>query len=778
MNRATRVATSATAAAAFALGGVLVASSPALAATPVASTTDLNSAIAAANLGGAVEVELTGGILLDGDLAPLTAGSLTIDGNGFTITSTGGYRLFDIGGTASFTANELRLDAAAGGPAIEATGISGDAGASPTVSLTDVEAFGASGFAQAAVSVTDAALSISGASYFHDSVYGLDLAISFGTATITGLRTSDTDECGLGVTVWDATFTASGLDVSGAGCAGLALSTMDPGSVVTISDSTFSSNYEGALVVNYGGTIDLRDSRITGSADVQLDILANDGETRVTNVTIDDGRSPGTGYPVVFVSQNWGDLVIAHSTITGNEAVDLPVVGVNDCGCGGSFRLDHTIVAGNALSGTAADVSYYANPVTPSPQELSWSLIGTIDPSDAAYALATDPANDNLFDPDDPIDPELGPAQNNGGPTSTRLPLAGSPVVDAGDPDFAPPPTADARGMDRVSGLAIDLGAAEAQFPGTPTDLVATPGDAEIGLAWTAPASGDSPITDYIVEFREVGAPSWFTFLDGTGTATATTVTGLTNDTDYEFRVYAESAYGPGGPSAPVTATPSAVVPGIPTDLTAAPGNAEITLNWSPPLYDGGSPVTGYRYEYRALGDPSWIAYDVIGATNATQGALTRGTTYEFRIAATNAIGTGAFSDPVQATPPLASLHLSRTDGKAGDEVTVTGSYFDPAADVSLVLHSTPVALGTRTISPLGTFSLTFVIPADVPPGAHTVTASVGGSVVASAALNVTAAALPVTGDTAQNALPLGLLLLLTGALALVAARRRPSTRP
>ena len=43
-------------------------------------------------------------------------------------------------------------------------------------------------------------------------------------------------------------------------------------------------------------------------------------------------------------------------------------------------------------------------------------------------------------------DPLLGPLQNNGGPTLTHALLPGSPAIDAGDPNFTPPPFYDQRG--------------------------------------------------------------------------------------------------------------------------------------------------------------------------------------------------------------------------------------------------------------------------------------------------------------------------------------------
>jgi len=57
----------------------------------------------------------------------------------------------------------------------------------------------------------------------------------------------------------------------------------------------------------------------------------------------------------------------------------------------------------------------------------------------------------------------LGEIGMNGGPTPTRLPMPKSPVIDAGDPAFAPPPIGDQRGLPRIVNQVIDLGAVERQ---------------------------------------------------------------------------------------------------------------------------------------------------------------------------------------------------------------------------------------------------------------------------------------------------------------------------
>jgi hypothetical protein len=65
----------------------------------------------------------------------------------------------------------------------------------------------------------------------------------------------------------------------------------------------------------------------------------------------------------------------------------------------------------------------------------------------------------------------LGFLQNNGGPTLTHALLPGSPAIDAGDPNFTPPPFYDQRGpgFDRVVNGRIDVGLFEVQAGKTPT---------------------------------------------------------------------------------------------------------------------------------------------------------------------------------------------------------------------------------------------------------------------------------------------------------------------
>lgn len=97
------------------------------------------------------------------------------------------------------------------------------------------------------------------------------------------------------------------------------------------------------------------------------------------------------------------------------------------------------------------------------------------------------------------------------------------------------------------------------KWPATPTVPGApsgTPGNAQVSLTWTAPTGG-SASTDYIVQYSSDSGTTWTTFSDGVSTNTSATVTGLTNDTGYIFRIVAVNALGQGpAGSASGTITP------------------------------------------------------------------------------------------------------------------------------------------------------------------------------------------------------------------------------
>ena len=88
-----------------------------------------------------------------------------------------------------------------------------------------------------------------------------------------------------------------------------------------------------------------------------------------------------------------------------------------------------------------------------------------------------------------------------------------------------------------------------------PVDLTARPGDGQVSLSWTAPDDCGSAIARYEYQYREHSPPG--TWSSDSTRATSVTITGLENDTEYDFEVQARN--GPGlSEEASLTATPSA----------------------------------------------------------------------------------------------------------------------------------------------------------------------------------------------------------------------------
>src|SRR4029453_3870617 len=122
----------------------------------------------------------------------------------------------------------------------------------------------------------------------------------------------------------------------------------------------------------------------------------------------------------------------------------------------------------------------------------------------------------------------------------------------------------------------------------------------------------------------------------GNPTGTTFTNTGLTNGTTYFYVVSAVNASGESGNSNQVSATPQGVAPAAPTGLTAAPGNAQVSLSWT-----ASSGATGYNVKRATVsgGPYTTVNPTPIAATSYTDTPLTNGTTYYYVVTAVNASG-------------------------------------------------------------------------------------------------------------------------------------------
>ncbi|KAF4532834.1 hypothetical protein B566_EDAN018931 [Ephemera danica] len=182
--------------------------------------------------------------------------------------------------------------------------------------------------------------------------------------------------------------------------------------------------------------------------------------------------------------------------------------------------------------------------------------------------------------------------------------------------------------------------------PGPPENLRADEFAGEaLTLFWNPPKdNGGADITNYVVEKREPRSPTW-SKVSSYITTSFCRIRNLTVGREYEFRVMAENQYGQSDPAH----TTDPVKARHPFD--------SITIGWTKPRTDGGSPITGYVIEKRLKGEDKWTKAVHAHVPDLTHKVinLMENHEYEFRVAAVNAAGQGPFSaasDLICCQPP------------------------------------------------------------------------------------------------------------------------------
>lgn len=112
--------------------------------------------------------------------------------------------------------------------------------------------------------------------------------------------------------------------------------------------------------------------------------------------------------------------------------------------------------------------------------------------------------------------------------------------------------------------------------PGITTNISSHVGNTQVTILWTAPVVDiATPVTDYIIEYKLASEPSvWNTFSDGVSSGTSATVTGLTNYSEYNFRISAVNIEGQGLSSSAINATPVFIDNLLSDDFTGTTINA------------------------------------------------------------------------------------------------------------------------------------------------------------------------------------------------------------
>ena len=182
---------------------------------------------------------------------------------------------------------------------------------------------------------------------------------------------------------------------------------------------------------------------------------------------------------------------------------------------------------------------------------------------------------------------------------------------------------------------------------------VATPGDLQANVTWTTPATNGEPITGYTV--------TW-TPAHGVGGGTASlpasaashTVTGLTNGTDYTFRVTATNLMGTStisDPSLPARPKGKATAPTTASATPSTDGSGRISMSWAGAGANGGS-ITGYDWTVRQGATVVDSGHTASTGATSTINTLVVGQPYTFSVVAN---ATGGDSDPSASSAPVAS---------------------------------------------------------------------------------------------------------------------------
>ncbi len=260
------------------------------------------------------------------------------------------------------------------------------------------------------------------------------------------------------------------------GVAGISLSNVSNNSATTNAATPIARG--GGLFVHGWGII--IDSTIDGNvAEGEGGGVLFDAGGMIHSSTVSNNKAIGNGAGAAFHSEVHAEVEIAASTISGNEAEQTTLQH------GGALyvnvsptRIRTSTIAGNLESnqqGIACGAGILFGPDATSGLTMVSSIVygnhyrdNPLVGVEIGGQLGTTLTGDhNLIGvvyvhvPTDTIrwkDPQLGPLQDNGGPTWTRLPTASSPVIDQGFDDWS----LDQRGFPRVLGLAADIGAVEA----------------------------------------------------------------------------------------------------------------------------------------------------------------------------------------------------------------------------------------------------------------------------------------------------------------------------
>ena len=372
----------------------------------------------------------------------------------------------------------------------------------------------------------------------------------------------DTGDAGSGtLTVTNSTFSGNSSDGDGG-----AIDNGDNGfqstSTANVSDSTFSGNSSSAD----GGAIDNGDNGGGGTATLSASVLAGStsgGECfgSVTDGGYDIADDASCGFSATGSTNSSATLDASLGALADNggptetilPAPNSPaVVAIPPGTTVNSVQVCPHTDQRDVASASGVNCTIGAVEVDPT-QTISFTAptSGTVAGSATLSATGGDSPNPVTFSVDTTSGAGVCNMSGTNGST-VNYTAVGTCVVDAnqaGDADYTAAPQVQ---------QSITVAPA---VPGAPTNVIATPGNAQVTLSFAAPSDGGSTITQYVVGWNDMTTnptsdPAGFADQAFPGGSSPLTITGLTNGDTYAFTVSAADASGP-GVGGTATATPS-----------------------------------------------------------------------------------------------------------------------------------------------------------------------------------------------------------------------------
>ncbi|MDG6226235.1 MAG: fibronectin type III domain-containing protein, partial [Candidatus Thermoplasmatota archaeon] len=199
--------------------------------------------------------------------------------------------------------------------------------------------------------------------------------------------------------------------------------------------------------------------------------------------------------------------------------------------------------------------------------------------------------------------------------------------------------------------LSDEISALPATFPTPPRNVVAKFSNRFVNLTWIAPEDDGGLVLQGFRLYKFSGSsqtPEVFTIEPYIKTYSDEAVT---NGFNYRYYLTAFNAIGESLPSIEVNATPR-TRPGMVEDVIISTGPEFVSLRWSAPEWDGGSPILNYTI-FRAVQSGTFARYVTLPPLprifNDT--GLENGLRYRYKLIALNSEGSGDPTDEVSAVP-------------------------------------------------------------------------------------------------------------------------------